>query len=213
VCARNSTRWGIADNRIVIVPSDNGAVPMRDKGEDFGHKSNRDLRDSKGGLYEGGHRKPFLARLPGHAPAGNTNASLVVLADLLAPFADVVGARLRAGAAPDRICALLAFRGTPMKSATRPPVILRSGAGRFGIRRGPWKLICDGQMKPSQLFNLEPDPQEEVEALARELGHAATLLANCRQSRLPTDQRTNLSRSTSTWFCRCAVPRTKQYSI
>lgn len=168
---------GIADNTIVIVTSDNGAVPKSDEGEDFGHKSNGDLRGSKGGLYEGGHRVPFLVRWPGHAPAGKTNASLVVLTDLLATFADLVGARLPGGAAPDSFSVLPAFRGAAMDSVTRPAVVLHSGAGHFAIRRGPWKLICDGQMKPAQLFNLELDPQEKANALAREPERAASLLA------------------------------------
>lgn len=168
---------GIADNTIVIVTSDNGAVPKSDEGEDFGHKSNGDLRGSKGGLYEGGHRVPFIVRWPGHAPAGKTNASLVVLTDLLATFADLVGARLPTGAGPDSFSVLPALRGAAMDSTARPAVVLHSGAGHFAIRRGPWKLICDGQMKPAQLFNLDLDPQEKSDALAREPERAARLLA------------------------------------
>ncbi len=92
---------GIADNTLVIVTSDNGAVPKSDEGEDFGHQSNGELRGSKGGLFEGGHRVPFLVRWPGQAPAGRTNASLVVLTDLMATLAGLVGEKLPAGAGPD----------------------------------------------------------------------------------------------------------------
>jgi arylsulfatase A-like enzyme len=167
---------GIADNTIVIVTSDNGGTPTSDEGKDFGHRSNGELRGSKGGLFEGGHRVPFLVRWPGHAPAGKTNGSLVVLTDLMATLAELVGAKLPAGAAPDSFSVLPALRGAAMDSLGRPAVVLHSGAGHFAIRVGPWKLICDGQVKPLHLFNLERDPLEKTDVLTREQDRAARLL-------------------------------------
>jgi arylsulfatase A-like enzyme len=159
---------GIAKNTLVIVTSDNGAVPKSDEGDDFGHKSNGDLRGSKGGLFEGGHRVPFLVRWPGQAPAGKTNASLVVLTDLMATFADVAGQKLPPRAGPDSFSVLPALRGAAMDSGTRPAVALHSGAGQFAVRRGPWKLIFDAKEKPAQLFNLDRDPHEATNVLATE---------------------------------------------
>ena len=159
---------GIAKNTLVIVTSDNGAVPKSDEGEDFGHKSNGDLRGSKGGLFEGGHRVPLLVRWPGQASAGKTNASLVVLTDLMATFAGLVGASLPAGAAPDSFNVLPALRGATMDATVRPAVVLHSGAGQFAVRRGPWKLIFDAKLKPVQLFNLERDLPEEQNVIAAE---------------------------------------------
>jgi arylsulfatase A-like enzyme len=161
----------------VIVTSDNGAVPKSDEGDDFGHQSNGDLRGSKGGLFEGGHRVPFLVRWPGRAPAGKTNASLVVLTDLMATFAELAGAKLPAHAAPDSFSVLPALRGAAMDSAARPAVVLHSGAGHFAIRRGPWKLIFDAKEKPAQLFNLDRDPREATNLLAAEPSRVAELQA------------------------------------
>lgn len=168
---------GLADNTLVIVTSDNGAVPKSDEGEDFGHKSNGELRGSKGGLFEGGHRVPFLVRWPGHAPAGRTNASLVVLTDLMATLAGLVGEKLPAGAGPDSFNVLPALRGVAMDPSARPTVALHSGAGQFAIRQGPWKLIFDGKLKPVQLFNLERDLHEENNLLALEPELVARLQA------------------------------------
>jgi arylsulfatase A len=168
---------GLAQNTLVIVTSDNGAVPKSDEGDDFGHQSNGDLRGTKGGLFEGGHRVPFLVRWPGRAPAGKTNASLVVLTDLMATFAELAGAKLPPRAAPDSFSVLPALRGAAMDSAARPAVVLHSGAGHFAVRRGPWKLIFDAKEKPAQLFNLERDPSEATNQLAAEPSRVAELQA------------------------------------
>jgi arylsulfatase A-like enzyme len=159
---------GLAQNTLVIVTSDNGAVPKSDEGDDFGHKANGDLRGAKGGLFEGGHRVPFLVRWPGQAPAGQTNASLVVLTDLLATFADLAGAKLPPGAGPDSFSVRPALRGAAMDATARPAVVLHSGGGLFAIRQGPWKLIFDAKLKPAQLFHLGRDPQEATNELAGE---------------------------------------------
>jgi arylsulfatase A-like enzyme len=177
---------GIADNTLVIVTSDNGAVPKSDEGDDFGHKSNGELRGSKGGLFEGGHRVPFLVRWPGQATAGKTNDSLVVLTDLMATLAGVVGQTLPAGAGPDSFNVLPALRGAAMDSSARPTVALHSGSGQFAIRQGPWKLIFDAKMKPVQLFNLERDLAEETNLVAREpelVGRLAAELTRIRAAR------------------------------
>jgi arylsulfatase A-like enzyme len=174
---------GLAQNTLVIVTSDNGAVPKSDEGEDFGHKSNGNLRGSKGGLFEGGHRVPFLVRWPGRAQAGKTNGSLVVLTDLMATFAELVGQTLPPRAGPDSFSVLPALHGAEMNAATRPAVALHSGAGLFAVRRGPWKLVFDAQMKPVQLFHLERDLREEHNVLASEPDRVARLQAEIMQIR------------------------------
>ena len=62
-------------------------------------------------------------------------------------------------------------------------MVLHSGAGHFAIRRGPWKLICNGQVKPLHLFNLELDPLEKSDLLARDPERAVRLLAELQEIR------------------------------
>jgi arylsulfatase A-like enzyme len=159
---------GIAGNTLVIVTSDNGGVPKSDEGEDFGHKSNGDLRGSKGGLFEGGHRVPFLVRWPGRAPAGTVNGSLVVLTDMLATFAELAGLQVPPGAGPDGTSVLPALKGATMDAAARPAVILHSGGGQFAIRSGRWKLIFNAQLRPAELYDLERDLREQKNELAQQ---------------------------------------------
>ena len=90
-------RLGLAGRPLVIFTSDNGGV-MDDgyqdgSGDDAsGHRCNGPLRGFKGGLYEGGTRVPFLARWPGHVPAGKASEALIAHVDLLATVATLVGA-------------------------------------------------------------------------------------------------------------------------
>ncbi len=151
---------GLARDTLVIVTSDNGGVAKSDEGEDFGHKSCGELRGNKGGIYEGGHRVPFLVRWPGRAPADTVNGSLVVLTDMLATFAEIAGVKLPTGAGPDGATILPALGGAVMDAAARPAVVLHSGGGQFAIRSGRWKLIFNAQLKPVELYDLERDLRE-----------------------------------------------------
>ena len=76
---------GLDQNTLVIFSSDNGPV-NRTKGYRarwvrgdtaiHGHDSNGPFRGWKGGLQEGGHRVPFIARQPGTVPADETTDTL-----------------------------------------------------------------------------------------------------------------------------------------
>src|SRR5947209_17383735 len=98
-------RLGLTDNTIVIVTSDNGGV-MDDGYQDgsgtdtSGHRCNGILRGFKVGLYEGGHRVPFIIRWPGRIPQG-TSGDLICLVDLPASFAGLTKQKLAPSAFPD----------------------------------------------------------------------------------------------------------------
>ena len=63
-------KHGFAQNTLVIVTSDNGAVFTRNALE-VGHRSNGVLLGQKTDAWEGGHRVPLIARWPGRIPAGS----------------------------------------------------------------------------------------------------------------------------------------------
>ncbi len=126
-------RLNLADNTIVIVTSDNGGV-MDDGYEDgsgndtSGHRCNGVLRGFKVGLYEGGHRVPFIIRWPGHVPQG-TSDDLICLVDMPATFASLTKQKLPAEAAPDSFNVLPCLQGHA-KTPCRTHLVLHSGSRR-----------------------------------------------------------------------------------
>jgi arylsulfatase A-like enzyme len=179
-------RLKLTDDTLVIVTSDNGGV-MDDGYEDFGsldHKCNGVLRGKKGTLYEGGHRVPFIARWPGHVPAGSECGELIAHLDMAATFAVLAGVPLPADGAPDSFNVLDALLGRPHGKATREAAVFHTGgtAGPFTIRQGSWKYIQPGGRGPrameaakdieggtigGMLFNLADDLTESKNLAAR----------------------------------------------
>ena len=81
---------GLDENTLVIFPSDNG--PHEEGGADptfFGRDGK--LRGLKRQCHEGGIRIPFIARWPGHVPAGKVNDHICAFYDLMPTFCDVAG--------------------------------------------------------------------------------------------------------------------------
>ena len=187
-------RRGLTDDTFVIVTSDNGALPgdfildadgnrvMSGTGsaeyryEGYSHKSNADWRGYKAHIWEGGHRAPFIACLPGTIPAGSTSDELICLTDFMATCAKIVGCEFPAHAAEDSVSILPALRGElSAGQKIRESVVHHSSFGVFSIRKGNWKLVLDcadsgGWPTPrgthpqpnarGQLYNVFADPNE-----------------------------------------------------
>ena len=79
-------------NTLVIFSSDNG--PHEEGGADptfFGRDGK--LRGLKRQCHEGGIRIPFIARWPGHVPAGTTSDHICAFYDLMPTFCELAGIR------------------------------------------------------------------------------------------------------------------------
>lgn len=156
-----------------------------------GHFPSAGFRGYKGGIWDGGHRIPFIVRWPGHVKAGTESGRLVCLSDLIATCAGIVGETLPNSAGEDSISILPALSGTA-QPPLRNTLIHHSAGGMFSMRRGKWKLILgsgsgdwswkkgDQGMPPMQLYDMDADPGEKnnryasepqvVEALTQLLG-------------------------------------------
>ena len=99
-------RLGVEENTIVILTSDNG--PVLDDGYDDRaeelvgpHSPTGHLRGGKYSAYEGGTAVPLIIRWPGHIAPGQEEGRLISHIDGFRTLADLLGAVLPEGAAPD----------------------------------------------------------------------------------------------------------------
>ena len=134
---------GLADNTLVIFTSDNGAMLNRG-GRDAiraGHRINGDLLGFKFGIWEGGHRVPFIARWPGHVPADTQSDRLVSQIDLLATFAALTGQALTKQDAKDSLNQLPELLGEAEAPLRTELVISPFRPKNLGLRMGKWMYI------------------------------------------------------------------------
>lgn len=132
---------GVADNTLIIFTSDNGG--MFNLGgraaAELGHKINGDLLGSKFGIWEGGHRVPFIAWWPGKIPAGSTSDQLTISVDLLATFASLTGQKLENS--KDSINMLPALTGDPKEALRKEMFITPNKQTHMAYRKGKWMYI------------------------------------------------------------------------
>ncbi len=138
---------------LVFFLSDNGGPPTANGSR------NDPLRGTKGQLFEGGIRVPFVVRWPGTIPEGSVYDDPVISLDIFPTAVAAAGAALPAGLSLDGANILPALAG----DTQAPPherLFWRTGGGEsFAIREGRYKLVRQGALHP-QLFDLTADPVE-----------------------------------------------------
>jgi arylsulfatase A len=183
----------LTENTLVVFTTDNGCSPAAriDQLIEAGHNPSHIYRGHKADLYEGGHRVPFLARWPGKVPAGAVSQRLIGQFDLLATFADLLGATLPPDAGEDSVSFLPVLLGQD-DGPIRRDLICQSINGSFAIRDGHWKLaFCPGSggwssprprddssnLPEFQLFDLQADPGERTNLVEKHPERVATMRA------------------------------------
>ena len=183
---------GIDDNTLVLFNSDNGAETIHFDWmqRDHQHDASGGWRGVKRDGWEGGHRIPFIARWPGHIPAGRVSHQMTNTTDIFATLASVVGYELPDAAAVDSFDMLPTMLGTHDETQSiRPHMLTQSFRGEFQIRQGDWKYLNHmgsggngyekGIMQPyalpemapdatGQLYNLQTDPGETTNLFFKE---------------------------------------------
>ena len=170
---------GVRDETLVLFSSDNGPVWYPQDVRRFGHRSVGPLRGMKGDVWEGGHRMPLIARWPGRVKPGTTSDALVGFTDVMATFADILGATLPDGAGEDSFSFLPVLLGRKLDRPARDTMI--HPAGLTGIRHGRWKLILGlgsgGFTKPRRRKPTAGEPKGQLYDLAADVGETKNVYA------------------------------------
>ena len=168
-------RLKLADNTLLIVTSDNGGI-LDNNGPDVvhgigspdantGHAFNGVLRGTKGTVWEGGTRLPFITRWPGRIQPGVSTA-LICHVDMLASFAALTGRQLADADAPDSFNVLPALLGEKSDKPCREFLIEQNNNGSaLALRKNNWKYIPGhGGGKAARRKKAEPEKPSEAVA-------------------------------------------------
>ena len=160
------------DNQTVIMfAGDNG--PCAAGGHKITTFHSTPFRALKGRPYEGGIRVSFLARWPGHIPAGRKTAQPIAFWDVLPTCADLAGVPVTAPV--DGISFLPTLLGRPQEQKEHAYFYWELGAekGFQEIRLGNWKAEILNVSRPEppklELYNLKDDPAEKNDVAAEHL--------------------------------------------
>ncbi len=147
---------GVLDDTVVIYTSDHGEM-LRAHGA-WGKVS----------LYDDALRVPLIVAGAG-VPSGVIERTPVSLIDLYPTVADILGVRKAVFARGDSVLRLVRSDSSPRRShrfVFAESHLYPRITGSFAVRRDEWKLIDYIDHQP-MLFNLQEDPQELNDLLAR----------------------------------------------
>ncbi len=162
---------GIYENTLLIFTSDNGGLPIINQAlAEAGHDSSNGLRKSKGFIYEGGDRVPFIAVWPNVIKPATESNEPIVGHDIVATIAALAEQKISNDVVLDSLNLLPLIYEDP--TAKGHEVILQQSprGPHYAIRREEWKLILLApdrkkmsikNLKPVALFDLKNNPFED----------------------------------------------------
>jgi arylsulfatase A len=170
VCQINQTleQLGLSENTLVIFTSDNGPwITQNQNGGSAGL-----LRGAKGDTWEGGMREPFIAKWPGHIPAGTISMEVASTLDFFPTIIKLAGGKLPDDRPLDGVDIMHVLEGKKMPERT---IFYYSAQHLDAVRKGKWKLhfryydhskggyvVAANWVTPEKplLFDLNADPSE-----------------------------------------------------
>ena len=165
---------GIDENTIVFFSGDNGANDYfksaeHPRGVHGGNKHPQtgvEYRGTKGTLYEGGLRIPFVARWPGKIAPGRVSEHLGYFPDMLPTIAEIAGAT-----PPDDIDGLsivpeLIGEAAAGRKQPQHDYLYWEIGGWTAIRQGAWRAVRPKPNQPWELYDLSTDPSESRDLAA-----------------------------------------------
>lgn len=181
---------GIARNTLVFFSGDNGGADYF-KSEEHPrgvHQANKnpktgvEYRGTKGTLYEGGVRIPFIAYWLGKIAPGTTSDHLGYFPDILPTFAEVTGAT--APADTDGLSILPTLLGKT-DAQKQHEYLYWEISGWTAIRQGAWRAVRPKPAAAWELYDLATDPGESKDLAAEKPDILAKLTALAGQAHEP----------------------------
>ena len=170
---------GLTDSTFVFFLSDNGgrsAIPGAGKPP---IPRNHPLRGSKGTMYEGGIRVPFLVAGPGIKP-GSVNRTPVTGLDILPTLADLAGYGSRLPESVDGGSLRGTFGGGTTVARERDFLVFHQAVARkaqSALRLEDWKIVKNWANDVVELFDLSNDRGETANLAASQPQRARELEA------------------------------------
>jgi arylsulfatase A-like enzyme len=168
---------GLEQQTLVIFTSDNGGLHVLES-PDSPATHNTPYRAGKGFVYEGGVRVPLIVRWPGGIAGGRVADDPVISMDLLPTLVDLCGLE------PPELCDGMSLADLLRHNQRLGPRALywhqphysnQGGRPAGAVREGAWKLIEHYEDGRIELYNLEQDPSETVDASGTEAATAERL--------------------------------------
>ena len=153
---------GVADNTLIFFLSDNGGD--LNKGG-----NNMHLRASKGNVFEGGARVPFLVSWPKQLPKGVVSKVPVMSFDIFATSVAAAGGEMPDDGKEYDSRDMLPYLKGEKKGYIRPTLYWTSPGGdkSYAIRHHDWKLLLPKKEKEVMLFDLSKDFKETTDLAAK----------------------------------------------
>jgi arylsulfatase A-like enzyme len=136
-------KQGVAENTLIIFTSDNGAM-LNLGGRNAvkaGHKINGDLLGFKFGVWEGGHRIPFIAKWPNKIKKGTVSNQLICNVDMLATFMAITEQNLNSLENSDSVNVLNALLENPKENIRKELLLAPRSEKHLSLRKGKWIYI------------------------------------------------------------------------
>jgi arylsulfatase A-like enzyme len=174
----------LADRTIVVFASDNGGLSTAEGSP----TCNLPLRAGKGWNYEGGHRVPWIVRMPGRVAPGTECDVPVISQDLYPTLLELAGVPVPGKQAIDAVSLvpLLDRRGTlPDRPLFWHYPHYSNQGGRPGgaMRAGTYKLVEFFEDSHVELYDLAADPGEQRDLAAAQPERAAEMTRQLHQWR------------------------------
>ncbi|MDD4107359.1 MAG: arylsulfatase [Prolixibacteraceae bacterium] len=156
---------GLDEHTIIMFSSDNGPQDCCGVDIEF-FNSAGPLKASKGSIYEGGIRVPFIARWTGKIPEGTVRDFPAAQYDMMATFADIVDIPCPMN---DGVSILPTMMGIEEEQEQRPYLYWEfpSYGGQLAIRMGNWKAVRTDLIKNPlnawELYDLSKDIGESAD--------------------------------------------------